>query len=314
MKLLKKSLIGIGVVAVLFMLINAVSTKKNVVKEEKKESTTVKVENDYNVYALSIPNDLDFAGELMPLNDPDVYERMDRELLVNTYWQSNGLLMFKRAHKFFPIIEPILKEEGVPEDFKYLALIESGLTNVTSPAGAKGFWQIMKAYGRENGLEINDNIDERNNLEKATRAACKYFKQAKKRFGSWTLAAGSYHNGQFGIHKELERQKADSYYDLLLGPNGSRYVFRIVALKEIVNNPKKYGFNFTEDDLYQPIPTYKIAVEEPITNLADWSKKQGINYKVLKIHNPWLRENKLNNNSRKLYYITIPKKGYYKQE
>lgn len=314
MKLLKKSLIGIGALAVLFMLINAVSAKKNDVKEEKETVPTAKVTNDYNVYALSIPDDLDFAGEKMPLEDPDVYERMDRELLVNTYWQSNGLLMFKRAHKFFPIIEPILKEEGVPEDFKYLALIESGLENVTSPAGAKGFWQIMKAYGRENGLEINENIDERNNLEKATRAACAYFKKAKNRFGSWTLAAGSYHNGQFGISKELERQKAESYYDLLLGPNGRRYVFRIVALKEIVNNPKKYGFNFTENDLYQPIPTYKIAVEKPIANLAEWSKEKGINYKVLKIHNPWLRENKLNNLSGKLYYITLPKEGYYKQE
>ncbi|NER18480.1 lytic transglycosylase domain-containing protein [Spongiivirga citrea] len=314
MKLLKKSLIGIGAFAVLFMLINAVSAKKNEVKEEKEPTSAAKVANDYNVYALSIPDNLDFAGEKMPLEDPDVYERMDRELLVNTYWQSNGLLMFKRAHKFFPIIEPILEEEGVPEDFKYLALIESGLENVTSPAGAKGFWQIMKAYGRENGLEINENIDERNNLEKATRAACAYFKKAKKRFGSWTLAAGSYHNGQFGISKELERQKANSYYDLLLGPNGRRYVFRIVALKEIVNNPKKYGFNFTEDDLYQPIPTYKIAVEEPIPNLAEWSKNKGINYKVLKIHNPWLRENKLNNRSGKLYYITLPKEGYYKQE
>lgn len=311
MEMLKKMLAVIGIVAVLGTLVNAIGFNTKEVVEIPKETDPV---NDYKVYALTIPENLDFAGEKMPLSDPDVYERMDRELLVNTYWQSNGLLMFKRANKFFPIIEPILEKNGVPDDFKYLALIESGLQNVVSPAGAKGFWQIMTSYGRESGLEINDNIDERNNLEKATKVACKYFLKAKKRFGNWTLAASSYHNGQFGVHKELERQKADNYYDLLLGEQSSRYVFRIVALKEIISNPEKYGYTFSDEDLYAPIPTFKIAVDKPIPNIAEFAKKHGVNYKILKLHNPWLRENKLINRTGKLYYIELPEKGYYTNE
>jgi hypothetical protein len=308
--MLKKMLVVLGLILVLGTLVNAIDFKNEEVKKEA-VATSAEPVNDYGVYALTVPENLDFAGETMPLYDPDVYERMDRELLVNTYWQSNGLLMFKRANKYFPIIEPILKENGVPDDFKYLALIESGLQNVISSAGAKGFWQIMTAYGRESGLEINDNIDERNNLAKATQVACEYFLKSKERFGSWTLAASSYHNGQFGVHRELERQKADNYYDLLLGDASSRYVFRIVALKEIITNAEKYGFNFSEKDLYKPIPTYQLAVDKPIDNLAEFAKENGINYKILKLHNPWLRENKLNNASGKIYYFEIPEKGSY---
>ena len=182
-----------------------------------KVKSTTEATNGYNVYALDVPTDLNFAGEQLPLDNPDIYERMDRELLVNTYWQSNGLLMFKRAQKYFPIIEPILKENGIPEDFKYLAVIESGLTNAVSPAGARGFWQIMKTTGRENGLEINSNVDERYHLEKATKVACKYLKEAKSKFGNWTLAAASYNAGKAGIGRRLEEQNVSDYYDLLLG-------------------------------------------------------------------------------------------------
>ncbi len=214
-----------------------------------KVKSTTEATNGYNVYALDVPTDLNFAGEQLPLDNPDIYERMDRELLVNTYWQSNGLLMFKRAQKYFPIIEPILKENGIPEDFKYLAVIESGLTNAVSPAGARGFWQIMKTTGRENGLEINSNVDERYHLEKATKVACKYLKEAKSKFGNWTLAAASYNAGKAGIGRRLEEQSVSDYYDLLLGEETGRYMFRIVALKEILTNAEKYGFNFREKDL-----------------------------------------------------------------
>ena len=268
--------------------------------------------NDYNVYALEMPEGLNFAGEMVPVDNPDIYERMDRELLVNTYWQSNGLLMFKRAQKYFPIIEPILKKNGVPDDFKYLAVIESGLTNAVSPAGARGFWQIMRTTGRENGLEVNANVDERYNLEMATEVACKYLKKSKEQLGSWTLAAAAYNAGNSGISRRLKEQGVSDYYDLLLGEETGRYMFRIVALKEILNNPSKYGFNFNQNHLYNFIPTYKVEVDTVVNDFSQFAKHFGINYKILKIHNPWLRERHLNNKSRKLYTIEIPKEGYYK--
>ncbi|MFP4845734.1 lytic transglycosylase domain-containing protein [Winogradskyella sp. PE311] len=268
--------------------------------------------NDYNVYALEMPEGLNFAGEAVPIESPDIYERMDRELLVNTYWQSNGLLMFKRAQKYFPIIEPILKKNGIPEDFKYLAVIESGLTNAVSPAGARGFWQIMKVTGRENGLEVNSNVDERYNLELATEVACKYLKNAKNNLGSWTLAAAAYNAGNAGVSRRLKEQGVNDYYDLLLGEETGRYMFRIVALKEILSSPSKYGFNFNKSDLYKGVPTYKVEVDTAVADFSKFAKRFGINYKILKIHNPWLREPHLNNKSRKSYIIEIPKEGFYK--
>lgn len=267
--------------------------------------------NEYNVYALPIPDSLDFAGEAVPITDPDVRERMDRELLVNTYWQSNGLLMFKRAHKYFPIIEPILEKNGVPDDFKYLAVIESGLLNAVSPAGARGIWQIMPATAREYGLEVNDNVDERYHLAKATEAACKYLLASKERFGSWTLVAAAYNAGNAGINRRLDGQQVEDYYNLLLGEETGRYMFRILALKEIMSNPKNYGFNFLEKDLYTMVPSYNVEVDTAVADLANFAQLHKINYKILKIHNPWLREPKLNNRSRKKYEIEIPQQGFY---
>lgn len=308
MQILKNILAGIGLICISVLFIFAMQkapSDGNLGKEQP-------ILNDYNVYALEMPEDLNFAGEAVPVENPDIYERMDRELLVNTYWQSNGLLMFKRAQKYFPIIEPILEKNGVPSDFKYLAVIESGLTNAVSPAGARGFWQIMKTTGRENGLEVNSNVDERYNLELATEVACNYLKKAKEKLGSWTLAAAAYNAGNAGISKRLNEQDVDNYYDLLLGEETGRYMFRIVALKEILNNPTKYGFNFNKDHLYKPIPTYKIEVDTAVTDFTQFAERFGINYKVLKLHNPWLREKHLNNKSRKMYQIEIPKEGYYK--
>ncbi|WP_412985868.1 lytic transglycosylase domain-containing protein [Pontimicrobium sp. IMCC45349] len=305
MKTIKNLLAVVGLICLSGLLIFAVQDAPSDNNLEKK------IYNDYNVYALNVPDDLNFANEALPLENPDILERMDRELLVNTYWQSNALLMFKRSNKYFPIIEPILEKHGVPDDFKYLAVIESGLQNVTSPAGAKGFWQIMKTTGRENGLEINSNVDERYNLELATEVACKYLLKAKERFGSWTLAAASYNAGMAGVSRRLKSQGVDNYYDLLLGEETGRYLFRIVALKEILNHPEKYGFNFRNKDLYKTIPTYKVAVDTAVTDFVKFSEGFGINYKILKLHNPWLREGHLNNKSRKQYFIEIPKDGHY---
>ena len=212
--------------------------------------------SEYKVYALKIPDTVHFAGEKIPLTSPDLRERMDRELLVNTYWQSNTLLLIKRANKFFPKIEQILKNEEIPDDFKYLTLIESGLQNVTSPSGAKGFWQIMRNTGIEMGLEINSNVDERYNLSLSTKTACKYIKKAKNKFGTWTLAAASYNRGISGIQKNLNFQEVDNYFDLRLGSETSRYIFRILAIKEIIENPVKYGFIFDKVDLYNDCLLY----------------------------------------------------------
>lgn len=308
MKIVKNFLAIVGLVCISGLFIFAVQKP-----EDKDIVNDQKVVNDYNVYAVKLPENLNFAGEAMPLADPDVYERMDRELLVNTYWQSNGLLMFKRAKKYFPIIEPILKKHGIPDDFKYLAVIESGLTNAVSPAGARGVWQIMPATAKENGLEVNDNVDERYNLEKSTEVACKYLLQSKRNLGSWTLAAAAYNAGNTGISRRLKEQAVSDYYDLLLGEETGRYMFRIVALKEILKNPKVYGFNFEDSDLYSNIPTFNVEVDREITDFTAFAQEYGINYKILKIHNPWLREPRLNNKSGKKYIIEIPEKGYYPQ-
>ena len=267
--------------------------------------------SEYKVYALKIPDTVHFAGEKIPLTSPDLRERMDRELLVNTYWQSNTLLLIKRANKFFPKIEQILKNEEIPDDFKYLTLIESGLQNVTSPSGAKGFWQIMRNTGIEMGLEINSNVDERYNLSLSTKTACKYIKKAKNKFGTWTLAAASYNRGISGIQKNLNFQEVDNYFDLRLGSETSRYIFRILAIKEIIENPVKYGFIFDKVDLYTEIPVRNISVDTPIVSLSKFAKQFNINYKILKIHNSWLRQNHLNNRSGKKYNIEIPLEGYY---
>jgi len=268
-------------------------------------------EESYKVYALKLPSNLDFSEEAVPLDQPDIRERLDKELLVNTYWQSNMMLLLKRANKYFPTIEPILEEEGVPDDFKYLAVIESSLENIRSPKGAKGFWQIMPGTAKEYGLEVNSNVDERYHLEKSTRVACAFLKRAKERLGSWTLAAASYNRGMNGIDRLLSKQLSKNYYDLLLNSETSRYVFRILAVKEIMSNPRAYGFIFDAEDLYQPIPVRKIGLDTAIGNIAQFAKEQSINYKILKIHNPWLIQNHLNNRSRKFYEISIPESGSY---
>jgi len=302
-------ILGLVAIIIISSLLIFASKTKTVEESNKTNESDKNTSETYQIRALKVPLNLEFSGEHVPTEKADIKERIDRELLVNTYWQSNGLLLFKRTHKYFPIIEPILEKNGIPNDFKYLAVIESGLQNVTSPAGAKGFWQIMKGTGKENGLEINENVDERYHLEKATQVACDYLNAAKERFGNWTMAAAAYNAGIRGITKKIEAQKVTDYYDLLLGEETQRYVPRMVALKEILTHPKKYGFLFDQEDLYKLTPTKIIKVDTVISDIAVFSKKLGINYKVLKLHNPWLRENKLNNKSRKLYQLKIPIKN-----
>ena len=253
------------------------------------------------------PTEVDFAGENMPLELPDVRERFDRELLVNANLHASTILIIKRANRAFKIIEPILEKNGVPNDFKYLAVIESSLINAVSPAGAKGVWQFMPATAKEIGMEVNDCVDERYHLEKSTEAACKFLLAAKAKFGSWTLAAASYNGGITGVNKQIDLQKVANYYDLLLNDETSRYVFRILALKEIMQAPEKFGFEITKQDLYELYPTRKIEIDTTITNLADFAIRQGVNYKILKLYNPWLRDSKLENKTRKKYLIELPK-------
>ena len=261
------------------------------------------------VVSVEIPNTLSFCDEKLPLEKQYVREAIEHELIVNTYWHSSSILLIKRANRWFPIIEPILKKNGVPDDFKYLAVAESGLKNVVSPAGARGFWQIMKATGREYGLEINSAIDERYHIEKSTEVACEYILDAHKKYGSWTLAAASYNAGMNGISKNLEKQKATSYYDMNLGEETGRYVYRIVALKELLSRPEEFGFKLRAKDLYQPYDTYEITVDTTIHSLGNFAALNGMNYKELKIYNPWLRQTSMPDKSRKQYQIKIPKEN-----
>lgn len=319
MKILKNVLMILGVFLVGSTLIFAVQSgngNKDIAMAEEPDTMGAKVKEDkgnvgYRITAVEIPKDLNFAGEVVPFEDPEIMERVDREFLVNTYWQSNAVLLMKRANKFFPIIEPILAKNGVPDDFKYLALAESALQNVVSPAGATGFWQIMPATGREYGLEVNKNVDERYHVEKSTEVASRYLKKSKERFGSWTMAAAAYNAGAAGMQRYMNTQKEEQYYDLLLGEETGRYVFRILAIKEILSNPEKYGFHLEEGDMYKAVPTFTVEVDEPIADFADFAHLYEINYKILKRHNPWLREPHLNNSSKKKYAIEIPNKGYY---
>ncbi|WP_439131225.1 lytic transglycosylase domain-containing protein [Polaribacter sp.] len=297
------SILSIVFITVIFM--NAIN--KNTIDKDKIEPI-VNTHKNYKIKALKLPENLNLAGEKVPVEIPDVRERMERELLVNTYWQSNGLLLLKRANKYFPIMEPLLKKYGLPDDFKFLALAESGFTDETSTAGAAGMWHFMKKTGKEYGLEINNNVDERYHIEKSTKVAAEYLKNAYERFGSWTLAAAAYNAGNYGISRRIEAQEVNNYYDAKLPDETERYVFRILALKEIISNPKKYGFVFEKEDLYHLDKTTTIKVDTAITNITAFAKKFGMNYKEFKIYNPWLREHHLNNKSRKMYEIKIPVK------
>ncbi len=295
---------------VVLLVVKLFQFSTSIEMEKHDDSHQKEFTSNYRIFALNLPDELDFANEEVPMQSLDVREKLDRELLINTYWQSQTLLFHKRANRYFPIIEPILAKNGVPDDFKYLALIESGLQNVVSPAGATGFWQFMKNTAIEYGLEVNGEVDERYHLEKSTEAACKYLKTAYKKYGSWTMAAASYNMGMNGLDRQMKRQKVQNYYDMLLIEETARYVFRIVAIKEIMTKPRDYGFFFRDKDLYPPLKTRTVALNEPVNDFADFAFEHGVNYKILKILNPWLRDAFLRNPGRKTYYIQLPAKGF----
>ncbi len=256
--------------------------------------------------SLGVPEKISFAGERVPMEIPDVKERLDKELQINTYFHSNTIFLIKRASRWLPQIEKILKENDVPNDFKYLPLIESNLLNVISPKNAVGFWQILKTSGKEYGLEISADVDQRYDPIKATEAACKYLKEGYRRFGNWTLVAASYNRGMGGIERAIENQQVKSYYDLYLNEETSRYVFRILAIKEIVENPLKYGFRINPKHVYEEEPVKFVEVNETIKDLVTFARQHKTNYKLLKIHNPWLRDERLQVKKGKQYQIAIP--------
>ncbi|MFN0032002.1 MAG: lytic transglycosylase domain-containing protein [Flavobacteriales bacterium] len=297
-------LVGIASAVVVLALFSFMQKQKPTAEENKHYSE--QISERYRIYSLPLPEKMDFAGENVPLNQWDVREKLDRELLVNTYWHSNTLLCVKRATRWFPVIEPILKANGIPDDFKYLALIESGLTNVVSPAGASGYWQFMEETAKSYGLEANDQIDERYHVEKSTQAACHYLKDAYDQYGSWAMAAASYNMGIGGPIRQMEKQKENTYWDLLLNEETGRYVYRILAMKEICNNADKYGFVIRPADLYEPLDVRTITVDSSITDLAVFAKSFNITYKELKLLNPWLRQNSLKNKEKKSYDLKLP--------
>lgn len=253
-----------------------------------------------------IPDKLEFCGEPVPLNNYDVFESLEREMLVNTYYHSQTILFIKKANRYFPVIEPILKENNIPDDFKYLAVAESGLANVVSPAEATGFWQLLKSTAGDYGLEINDEVDERYHLEKSTEAACKFLQDSYKKYENWTLVAGSYNVGRRGIDRQIERQGENVYYNLLFNEETARYIFRILAIKLVLSDPLTYGFDIKQDELYKPISYKVLTINESLPDIGEFAREHKTNYKLLKYLNPWLRDNKLTNSKRKEYTIKIP--------
>ena len=249
-----------------------------------------------------------FAGERIPTENFDVRERLERELIVNTYFHTSTILNLKKMTRYFPVIEPILKEHGIPDDFKYLAVAESSLTNATSPAGAKGFWQFMKGSADDYGLEVNSEVDERYHLEKATHAACEYLKKYRNKLGSWISTAAAYNMGPTGFENEVDKQKFDNYFDMNLNEETGRYVFRIIAIREVLQNPEKFGYDIPVEEKYLPLDDFAIvSINEPVPNLGDFAKQYGTTYRMLKLYNPWLLDYKLTNSKKKNYKIKIPK-------
>ena len=265
-----------------------------------------KNEQYYRIVSVPLPDTLSFAGEEVPLDLFYVREALDREVSVNTYWHSSTLQVIKKSARYFPMFDSILDSLGIPEDFKYLAVIESNLSNVRSPAGAVGYWQFLTGTAKDYNLVVDKEVDERYNVRKSTVAACEYLNESYKKFGNWTLVATAYNAGRRGISNQLERQKATSFYDMLLNDETSRYIYRILAMKLIFERPEVYGFYIRKNDYYPIIPTRKIKVEEKIEDLAEFAKSNNISYKLLKTFNPWLRQNYLKNKKKRTYYIEIP--------
>jgi len=294
---MKKTVISIIVVFFIVVLF----FRSNVENKPKYYEQTYKIKGVY------IPENIDFAGEKIPIENFDIYESLEREILIITYYHSQTIQTLKRTRRYFPLIENILKQYNIPDDFKFLCIAESNLTQTISPKQAVGFWQLLESTAKEYGLEINDKIDERYNIKKSTEAACKYILDSYKKYGSWTLAAASFNFGRTAIDNQIKIQKTTNYYDMYLNEETARYVYRAVAYKIIYNNPQQYGFYISEEDYYPPLPTKEIYVDTTISSLSNFAYQTGTNYKLLRMLNLWIRDTFLLNEKRKPYYIEILK-------
>jgi membrane-bound lytic murein transglycosylase D len=264
--------------------------------------------------SFKLPDNVTFAGERMPLENFDTRESLEREILTSAYRHSSTILIIKRANRYLPVIEKILKKNNIPDDFKYLAAAESEYTNMISPAGATGFWQIMQSTGLEQGMEINSVVDERYDIEKSTQFACDYFRKSYEKYGNWTMAAASYNGGRTAIDEQIEIQKQNNYYDLLLSEETARYIFRVVAYKLIISDPGAYGFMIEKKELYPVLKYHEVEVDTAIMSFSNFAEEFGTNYKMLKFFNPWLRKPYLTSKPGKEYLIKIPTKGMRKNE
>jgi len=271
-----------------------------------RENNVCESDTEYRVKSFKLPQNVTFAGEKIPLDNFDTRESLERELLISAYRHSATILIIKRANRYFPVIEKILKQYNIPDDFKYLAAAESDYTNMVSPAGATGFWQIMAETGREERMEINQVVDERYSIEKSTEFACSYFLKSFEKYGNWTISAASYNGGRARIDEQIDIQHQTNYYDLLLSEETARYIFRAVAYKLIITDPAAYGFELGKDDLYPELKYYEVRVDSAINDMSAFAAKFGTNYKMLKFFNPWLRKPYLTQNPKKEYVIKIP--------
>ena len=298
---------ALSVLGIIFISTNLFFTQNTIAAID--ENQDVLFPQDYRIISPKIPNNVTVFGEGVPLDNFEAYERVDREILVNTYWHSATILAIKRAARWFPIIEPILKQNNIPDDFKYLAVVESNLENVVSPAGATGYWQFIKSAAKQYGLEVTDEVDERYDVIKSTEAACKYLNTAYQMFGNWTMSASSYNAGMSGIDKWSGLQKTTNYWNLVLGSETSRYVSRIIAMKLIMENPSAYGYDLKEEDLYKPLKFKEVELNTSVEDFAEYASTIGVNYKTLKLYNPWLRDTKLKIKSGVTYKIKVPEEG-----
>jgi len=297
----KKVLIAFGTIVVLLIVITLISYTF------LKNGSTTNDEDYYKVFSVRIPKTLFFADEQVPTENEETRKSLAREIIKNTNWKKQSFILHQLSSQWFPVIEPILKKNGIPEDFKYIALVESQLTNVTSEKGAVGFWQIIESTGKNYGLEITEDIDERYNIVKSTEAACKYFKEAYQQLNNWTLVAASYNMGITGIQTQVTNQKNNNYYQLKLVKETGSYVYKILAMKELICNPKVYGITIRKKGVKINYATKKITVDSSIYDLEAFSKEKGIDLKILKLFNPWLRSNRLIDTSKKKYIIELPK-------
>lgn len=303
----KRSLVAISAVMVIAVFVFIVSQGfKNVGKNYGKAEVadTVFFNKPYK-----LPENVTFAGERMPLENFDTRESLDREILTSAYRHSSTIMIIKRANRYFPVIEKILAEYKVPDDFKYLVAAESEFLNVVSPAGATGFWQIMAETGREAGMEINSVVDERYDLEKSTRFACDFFLKSYEKYSNWTLTAASYNGGRASLDEQIRIQKENNYYNLLLNEETARYIFRAVAYKLVINDPERFGFTIKKEEMYPRLDYFEVNVDTAVNDFSAFAKRYGTNYKLLKFLNPWLRKPYLSQRPGKVYKIKVPAEG-----